>query len=300
MALLDFVQNFCLELGLGQPNAVVTSSDPQIQQILALANSLGRDIARLWDWQKLSKESLVTTVSLTTTGNTTLGSPVVTNIPSTAGYSTNFQISGLGFPQFNQILSVDSPTQVTMAQNCTANGTGVALTVAQTIYPLPSDWLKEIPQTEWDRSDRWPMIGPVGPQDWQAFKSGIVYAGPRMRFRILGTAMNINPPPANGLTLAYEYVSANWVTAVTTGAGKPAFTADSDGFIYDTSMFKAGLMARWMRIKGFDWQPYMQEFKGLLDTCKAQDKSAPALSLAPRPWSYLLTDRNIPETGYGP
>lgn len=299
MALLDFVQNFCLEQGLGQPSAVVTSSDPQIQQILALCNRLGRDIARSWEWQKLRKEALVTTVSTTTTGNTTINSPIVTNIPSTAAYSTNFQISGLGIPNFAQIQSIDSATQVTLIQNATATGVGVALTVAQTAYPLASDWLREIPQTEWDRTDRWPMVGPVSAQDWQAFKSGIVYAGPRLRFRIIGTALNINPPPANGLTLAYEYISANWVTSAA-GVGKATFTADTDVFAYDVSMFTAGLLARWMRIKGFDWQPHMQEFYALLDTCKAQDHSAPALSLAPRPWSYLLTDRNIPETGYGP
>src|SRR5690606_4519906 len=53
-------------------------------------------------------------------------------------------------------------------------------------YPLPDDWKKQIAQTEWDRTNRWPLIGPNNPQDWQSIKSGVVSVGPRIRYRLLG------------------------------------------------------------------------------------------------------------------
>jgi hypothetical protein len=71
--------------------------------------------------------------SLSYTGNTTNGSPVVTALSSTAGlfpYQTVFQ--GAGNPA-TTIVSVDSATQITLAKACTANLTaspiafGVAL-----------------------------------------------------------------------------------------------------------------------------------------------------------------------------
>lgn len=68
MSALTVVQTVCLELGLNVPNSVASSSDPQIKQILALANRTGKELADRYDWQALTKQATFTTVNLESQG----------------------------------------------------------------------------------------------------------------------------------------------------------------------------------------------------------------------------------------
>lgn len=293
MTLLELVQNFCLEMGIGSPTQVVTSQDTQINQIFAILNRFGQDLSREFEWQKLDKEYIVQTSGTTLSATTVSGSKIVT-LASTSGLDATYGISGDNFAPFAQIVSVDSPTQVTM--NLPATGTGTADSVFGKVqYALPSDWLKQVPQTEWDRTNRWPLLGPQSAQDWQSFKSGIVYAGPRLRFRIQGNTLSINPPPASNLNLAFEYISNGWVLAADGVTYKNKFTVDTDTNVFDDSLMISGLKLRWLQTKGFDYSYAMKDYQDLLSMCKAQDKSAPKLSLAPSYGSVLLTNRNIPD-----
>ena len=81
------------------------------------------------------------------------------------------------------------------------------MTFSRVEYPLPADWKKQLPQTEWDRTNRWPLIGPQTPQMWQSLKSGIVYAGIGEHFRISGNSITLTPPPSDGLLIGFEYLS---------------------------------------------------------------------------------------------
>ncbi len=292
MTLLTLIQQVCRELGINAPSAVVSSVDPQILQLYALLNRHGHDMSRQFEWERLNNEYLLTTVAVNVTGTTTLGSAVVT-MPSTTGITTNFGVQGLGIAPFALVQSVDSATQITMNMPATASGS-VPLTVAQVAYPLPSDWLRQIPQTEWDRSNRWPLLGPKSPQEWQSFKSGIVYAGPRERFRIQQGAFLVNPPPPNGLTFAYEYISNAWVIAAG-GTYKADLSADTDTWVFDDSLLVSGLKMRWKQAKGLDFSFENAEYSQLLRGLMAQDKSAPRLSLSPTYGEVLLSTGNIPD-----
>lgn len=292
MNLIQLVQQVCGEVGINVPSQVVGSTDPAVQQFLYIANRLGRDLARQYDWEQLDKEALVTTVVYTTTGNTTAGSNTISGIPSTAGYTTDFSVGGLGVPPFAQITGVGA-SSVTINQPCTTTATGVAITVAQTQYALPSDWLRQVAQTEWDRTNRWPLSGPKSSQEWQSFKSGIVYAGPRLRFRFNGGKLQINPIPSQSGTLAYEYISGNWVVAVDNVTTKPAFTADTDNHYYEDSLMVAGIKLQWLKAKGLDYGYAQDEFSRLLDSVKAQDKSAPTLMLSRGYGTVLASMQNI-------
>ena len=56
------VQTFCQRRGLPVPNAVASSQDHQIIQLLALLNEALEDIVDRWDWSDLQQEALFTTV----------------------------------------------------------------------------------------------------------------------------------------------------------------------------------------------------------------------------------------------
>lgn len=291
MTLLQLIQQTCQELALDVPTLIVGSQDQQTVQLFALLNRHGHDLTRNFEWEKLDKQYLLTTVAYNLAGNTVAGSAIITGIPSTANLSVNFGVTGLGINPFAQILSIDSATQVTMDQPATMTQSQT-LQFSQVGYPLPSDWLKQIPQTEWDRTNRWPLMGPKSPQEWQSYKSGVVYAGPRERFRIQANAIQISPPPPNALIFAYEYISANWAYSAT-NVGKPYFTADTDTCIYDDSLMVAGLKLRWMQAKGLDYSFNATEYGALLQACMAQDKSAPKLSLSPVLGEILMTEWNV-------
>lgn len=292
MTLLQLIQQVCAELALGQPSVVVGSQDKQIQQMQALLNRLGIDIVRQFEWQRLQAEYLITTVATTVSGTTVNGSKTIT-VADTTGLSTQFGVAGSGIQPFAQIASVSSSTTVLMNMPATASET-VDITFSQNAYNLPADWDRQIPQTEWDRTNRWPLMGPESSQDWQSFRSGIVYSGPRQRFRIANNAVNVVPDPPNGLMFAYEYVSSNWIIAQD-GTRKASFTADTDSPIFDDSLLITGLKAQWKAAKGLDGTFDLSEFRTLLETLKGQDKSAPVLSMAPVFPSGLLTLNNVPD-----
>jgi hypothetical protein len=291
MTLIELIQQVCDELMINSPTAVIGSTDPQVRQLLALLNRLGADISRQFQWQRLNREHILTTVAFTKTGTSTAGSPVITGISSTTGITTQFGVNGAGTVPFAQVISVGT-NSVTLNMPMTETNVGQSFEFSQVAYDLPDDWLSEIPQTEWSRTNRWPLLGPQSPQDWQSFKSGIVYAGPRQRFRIQENQILINPPPPNGLLFSSEYISNGWVTD-TSDNRKTKFTLDTDSCIFPDSLIVTGLKSQWKAAKGLDNTFDLGEFRLLLETMKAQDKSAPKISLSPQSQTVLLSIANI-------
>ena len=70
-------------------------------------------------------------------GATNIGSPVVT-VNSTVGVAPGMTLTGTGIPANSYVVSVDSPTQLTLSQNATANNTGLNLTAGCLLYTSPS------------------------------------------------------------------------------------------------------------------------------------------------------------------
>jgi hypothetical protein len=295
MNVLELVQAVCDELLITRPTTVAVTSDPQTRQLMALLNRLGVDITRQFTWQRLIRENILTTVAIETTGDTTAGSAVISNLDTT-GITTQFAVSGPGTTPFAQVISI-GVNEVTLNMPMTATATGAALTFSQVQYDLPSDWQSEIPQTEWDRTNRWPLIGPQSPQSWQSFKSGIVYAGPRQRFRIQGNTIVINPPPPDGLLFASEYISNAWIIGAD-GTLKSRFSNDTDTTVFPDSLLITGLKAQWKASKGLDGSFDLGEFRMLLEAMKSQDKSSPLLSLSTQSGGILLSTNNIPDGNF--
>lgn len=73
----------------------------------------------------------------TVTGDTTNGSPTVTNVSSTAGFENGATITGSGIPGSTTVSSFTA-TQITMSANATATATGVTLTVRVSTPPVAS------------------------------------------------------------------------------------------------------------------------------------------------------------------
>jgi hypothetical protein len=296
MNALKLIQQTVDELALYRPTALIGTQDPQIRQLMALLNRLGADITRQTEWQRLNKEYLVVTNSFTLTGTVTNGSKVITGLPTTTAITDQYTIIGTGIQPFAQVVTVNNLTEITMDMEATESGT-VELQFAQNKFDLPSDWQRQVPQTEWNRTQRWELLGPKSAQEWQTFKSGIVSAGPRQRFRILQNQLCLNPSPPDNQTLSFEYISNGWVEGAD-GVGKVEVTADTDTFIFSDSLLITGLKSQWMVAKGLDASFSLGEFRYLLEQEKSTNKSAPVLSTGAFAGSLLLTDRNMVDGSY--
>ncbi len=170
----------------------------------------------------------------------------------------------------------------------------------QAAYDLPQDFARPISQTEWDRTNRWPMIGPETPQQWQWLKSGILSTGPRERFRLVGNTIEIWPVPGDdttpsaALNLSYYYVSKWWAED---NGGQPIAkaTQDTDTCVFDDRLMISGVKLRFFQAKGFDTSAFSADFQNNLNDAMAQDSGAPILSLSREPQFPLLTIYNIPD-----
>lgn len=88
-------------------------------------------------------------------------------------------------------------------------------------YPLPPDYERRIDETLWNRSQNWPLIGPIDPILWQQYKSGFITTLPRQRFRVKGIDIDqfyIDPAPSsddNNQQMVFEYITKNSIRPAT-------------------------------------------------------------------------------------
>lgn len=299
--MLQLVQQATTEMGLAVPSSVAGSSVQDTIQQLGLLNAVGYQLQREFIWQQITKEYRFTTVYYTYTGNTN-GTVNVSGMSSTTGLTstpTYFSVTGDGIQQDTYLASVSGSIAV-LSLAAQSTGTAVDLTFSQTLYAMPSDFDRLNDQTDWDKSKHWEMLGPETGQQWQWLKSGFISTGPRMRYRMLGGFFQIWPPSGIADVLGFEYISKNWVLAAadTVTPSKGSFTVDTDTCIFPDRLMVVGLKHLYFQVKGFG-DVYMNEWDRQLSIAKANDGGSPVLSMAPKITEVLITQQNIPDSGYG-
>ena len=299
--LLELVDQVSGELGLVQPTVVIGSTNNQTIQLLSLAQRLGKDLVRDFEWQRLVQAYIwQTQPAVSTTGNITAGSTIITNIPSTAALQVGNVITGTGQTPYAEILTIDSANQVTLNAPVTTSTASVSMTFAKQDYALPAGYDRMISDTNWDRTDHWRNLGTKSSQDWQFLQGGIISIGPRERYRIYNNKFRIFQALTTVYNFSFEYVSNYWVCASGSDQGsKNAFTLDTDTCIFPDDLMMAGLKFYFLKAKKLDYGIELGEFTRALSYCKAQDVPVPSMSLAPvgmnqlvGPWS--VQDGNWP------
>lgn len=118
-----------------------------------------------------------------------------------------------------------------------------------------------IPLTEtfWNRSEQVTTPGSVTPQRWQLLKaSGIT--GPYSEIRFRAGSLLMIPAPAAGDTLAGEYVSKYFCQS-SGGTDQTAWAADTDVAVLDDDLMEMGIIWRWRKMKGYEWQSYRVDYE---------------------------------------
>lgn len=153
-----------------------------------------------------------------------------------------------------------------------------------------------INDTLWDRTDKLPvpLIGSVA---WQGVKA-LSSISPRYRYRLRGGKLLLTPTPPAGHTLAFEYLSQNWILGADGTTYKQAVTLDTDTFLLPEELLVLGLNWRWLKHKGLD---YAEDFaayeyqvmdalgrdggKEVLSMNDIQRELQPGIWVSPTSWS---------------
>ncbi len=306
--LLQIVQAAQGELGLPQASAVVGNSDATTTQMFSLANRVLDETRRMNRWTACQFEYVIEVIPpVVTTGDTALNSPVITNIPSTAGILANYwMVAGANIPAAARVKSVDGPNQVTLTMEVTGEATTTPLTFSQDTYPIPSDFDFFNNRTMWDRTNRWELLGPDSPQLDQWHRSGIVVTGPRRHFRKVGPYANtfrIWPPPAeitNPLQLVFEYLSLNGVMVKGSNSTFAQFFAnDTDQPLLDDQAIIMGIKWMFWEAKGFNYAAMQNRWVDYVDRLISRDGAAPTLNLVKRVNPIFISPANV-QDGFFP
>ncbi|CAB4165411.1 hypothetical protein UFOVP833_58 [uncultured Caudovirales phage] len=158
----------------------------------------------------------------------------------------------------------------------------------QTLSPLPNDLGYIIANTMWDRTMSRPVVGPISPETWQAWKARPILTSVLYGFRLRGNDFLTAPNPPAGDTVAYEYISNLAVYASgDTVPTKQYFTADTDTAIFDETLMERGLRWRFLKAKGLPCEADYDVWINMLQRLGARDKAMPTLSTAGPLWPNL-------------
>ena len=312
LTLLQHIQTACNEIGLIAPSSVIGNSNQQITQLLALSRREGKMQYQrgvpLNGWPQMRTEYVfnvqstgLTPCSITANSNviTFLSPPAVSpQIGWVVSNSGSSNASGFTYP--TTVTSIAGlPNSVTVSNVSSVTNTKTTIAIGQDTYPMPSDIDHTIPQTFWDRSFRWQLLGPINPQEWQVLKSGISPTGPRRRFRIFGGNFVVDPVPYDNNQLVYEYYSKNWCQSAG-GTTQAEWAADSDTFRLDDDAMTLGIIWRYRRAKGLDYTEERDMYEERMSVVVSRVASSRALPLNAQAGGIrLLNSQNTPDTGFG-
>lgn len=174
----------------------------------------------------------------------------------------------------------------------------VTLEAGKGSYDLPPDWAYFIDQTQWDRTNRWPLLGPKSPAEWAWLKGGLIASFPRIRYRVMGDKLQFWPVPESNseFSIAMEYISNWWVVGAGAEAGsQDKVLADGDIILYNPWLMIKFTKLKWMQLKQFDTSAAAGEFQRLFDTLKGKDVGAPVLSLVPQKTPFFIGPWSVPD-----
>lgn len=301
--LLQIVKEVMGDFGLPQPASVIGNTDKTVQQMLIHATRIGEDLASRGSlndgWPVMRKEYTFNLIGYGGyTGNTMQGSNVITGMSSVANITVGMIASSTAIPYGATVTAVGS-NSVTLNQNATTTVNASNFSFGNESYPIPADADHFIQHTGWDRSFRWQLVGPLSPQEWQVLKSGISPTGPRLRFRIMGGQIYVNPVPASLDNLVLEYYSTGWCQSAA-GVAQSAWAADTDTPMLQDRLFILGMVARWLNRKGFDSTVAQDDYEKAVDAALGRAGGSRVLPLNARAEPpVLLGSANVPDTGFG-
>jgi hypothetical protein len=143
---------------------------------------------------------------------------------------------------------------------------------SQEAYALPSDYKRMSDITIWDRTDRWPLLGPATDVEWQTLKGRLNPGGSRFWYREVNNQLLFFPIPTDVYTIAFTYFSKSWVLQSSDGTTRTtAWTADADTSILDEDMITRGVVYEFRAAKGLPSAAALDDYQDAISKLRAGD-----------------------------
>jgi len=169
----------------------------------------------------------------------------------------------------------------------------------QSDYDLPVDCNYLVDQTQWDKTNRWPLLGPKSAQEWAWLKNSLIATLPRMRYRIASNKFMLYPAPsAQGSppthTLNIQYISTGWVKRAS-GEVTDLISLDGDTLLYNPWLLVKFVKFKFYELKGFATTGVNADFMRVFDNLTGKDTGAKILSLSPQMISPYIGPWSVPD-----
>lgn len=158
-------------------------------------------------------------------------------------------------------------------------------------YDLPADFLRMIPNTQWDRTNTRPLIGGLSPSSWASLN--LTSPGIETNFRMIGNKVVLFPTPGTTPTsITYEYISRFYV--IGTALMQPEFNLDSDKTVFHDRLLINFVKLKFMQEQGMNTFAATENFNTSLAAAKSTDTPAPIISMTHGTGMHYLDASNIP------
>jgi len=225
------------------------------------------------------------------------------------------QVAGeLGLPQQTTVVGLSDLQSVQLLSLLNSGGNELMLyypweqfakewlfttTVNQANYDLPADYNYFVDQTQWDRTDHWPLLGPKSAQEWAWLKNALVAQLPRLRYRVAGNQLMLYPTPQatnspSSYQLSFEYIVKNWVQKADTSL-TDMIVADGDLLKYNPWLLVKFVKFKYYELKGFATAGVNGDFMRVFNSLTGKDTGASILSLSPKAGSQYLGPWSVPD-----
>jgi len=139
---------------------------------------------------------------------------------------------------------------------------------------IPSDYDRLVFDCQiWNRTLSQKYVGPVSPNAWQQLQLNLT-GGIVGWWRIKAGALNIYPAPTADQTIAFEYVSKNWIDIAATGSPKATWSIDTDIALIPERLIALGVIWRWKQTKGMAYAEELSTYEREVERATTRDKGA--------------------------
>lgn len=151
-------------------------------------------------------------------------------------------------------------------------------TAAQTdALPSDLDWI--IPETMFNRTMNRIVDGPLSAEEWQGIQASLV-TRVWPAYRVRGTSLLMTPTPTAGDTVGYEYITKNWCQS-SLSVAQSTWAADTDTALLDEELHTLGLIWRFKRAKGLDFEAEAALYDTQVRLALHREGSKPRISTDP-------------------
>lgn len=286
--LLQIVNDVQAELGLQQTSTIVSNSDKNAKQLLAIAHRIGDELVSRVDWPQLERQATITIVG--DQANYALPGDYDKQIYRTHwDRSQTWELQGPLSPQEwnwrQEGISAVSPQRRFRIKGIASKQFYIdpTPTSAEAGEVLVYEYISK----SWVKPPLWAASTSYTAGDFVLNSDGeLLIAG--------STASSGASEPDSGNS--YSDGTITW--SVSTDA-YDRFTQDTDSTHFDTEMFSMGIMARFMYQKGLQYQLYEQKFEELINRETTAFRGAKTLDMVGARGPIFIGPASIPDTGLG-